>query len=255
MLINVSVTYSPIRDGKGNLVAVTSITRDISERKRTDELLRRSDKLSMVGQLAAGIAHEVRNPLTSIKGFIQLFQEKINPEYVQVMLSELDRIELIITEFLSLAKPHATYFKKKGLEGIIKSTLAIVETQAIMKGIEVKTTWADITPFIHCDENKLKQVLINILKNGMEAMPMGGKIYIQLHQEQQHVHIRIIDEGCGISEQRLQKLGEPFYSSKEKGTGLGLMICFKIIEEHNGRIEIESKEGKGTAVNIILPVV
>ncbi|PLR98406.1 PAS domain S-box protein [Bacillus sp. T33-2] len=253
--VEVSATFSSLRDNQGKLIGLTIFTSDISERKKTYELLRRSDKLSVIGQLAAAVAHEIRNPLTSIKGFIQLFQNRIKKEYIDLMLSELQRVDGIVTEFLSLAKPQVNAFNDHDIETIISKTLSILESQAIYNKIDILSSVEHAIPAIFCDEHKIKQVLINILKNAIEAMPDGGKIEIstKIHDDS-HVLIEIKDEGCGIPEEKIPLLGEPFYSSKEKGTGLGLMVCFKIIEEHNGKIEIESELGAGTTFSIFLPL-
>ncbi|MFV8828859.1 PAS domain S-box protein [Alkalihalobacterium sp. APHAB7] len=253
-IIDVSITYSPLRDGTGNLIGFTSVSRDISDRKRTDELLKRSDKLSVIGQLSAAVAHEIRNPLTSIKGFIQLFSDRIKKEYADLMLSELERIEVIVTEFLSLAKPQANLFLEKDPVQILKDTLAIIDTEALLNQIEIECYIDPGIKAIFCNEHKIKQVLINILKNAIESMPTGGKLEIKMKNSGPHVKIDVTDQGCGIPKEKIERLGEPFYSSKDHGTGLGLMVCFKIIEEHNGLIEIESELGEGTTINIHLPI-
>lgn len=252
--IDVSITFSPLKDGKGDIIGMAAIARDISERKKTEELLSRSEKLSAIGQLAASIAHEIRNPLTSIKGFIQFFRGNIQDQFVDLMLSELERIELIVTEFLLLAKPHAAHFIEKNINSIIRHTLPIIEAQAIMNKVNIVASLMNPIPIIRCDENKIKQVLINVFQNAIEAMPTGGTIHVSTGFQENEILIQVTDEGYGISNERIKKLGEPFYSNKEKGTGLGLMVCFKIMEEHGGRMEFESKEGHGTTVRLFLPV-
>ncbi|WP_216828521.1 PAS domain S-box protein [Alkalihalobacterium elongatum] len=253
-LIDVSITYSPLSDGTGKLIGFTSVSRDISDRKKTDELLKRSDKLSVIGQLSAAVAHEIRNPLTSIKGFIQLFRDQIKREYADLMLSELERIEVIVTEFLSLAKPQANLFLEKDPVQILRNTLAIIDTEALLNQIEIECNIENSIHLIYCNEHKIKQVLINILKNAIESMPTGGKLDIEMKNDDSYVLIKVKDRGCGIPTEKIEKLGEPFYSSKDHGTGLGLMVCFKIIEEHQGNITIDSKEGVGTTVSISLPI-
>lgn len=202
-IIEVSNTYSPIRDDHGRVVGISAICRNISDRKRTEELLRRSDKLSVIGQLAAAVAHEIRNPLTSIKGFIQLFRSSIDAKYVEIMLSELERIEFIISEFLSLAKPQVANFKPHNIMTVIQNTLAIVNTQALMNKIQIELTADNNLPTIICDEFKVKQVLINVLKNAMEAMPDGGQIEVHVSKRHEYLHIQVIDQGCGIPKSRL----------------------------------------------------
>jgi|GEM_PF-243999 len=245
----------PLFYDDGRRRGLVVIGRDITELKKTEELLRKSEKLSVVGQLAAGVAHEIRNPLTSLKGFLQFLQEgKCKEEYLHIMLAELDQIELIVNDFLELAKPQATKFELRDVSVLMHEVISQLHSQTVMKHVRIITNFHSNVPRITCEEKQLKQVFQNILTNAIEAMPEGGDIVIEAvrHQYDQ-VLIRIIDEGYGISEERLSKLGEPFYAIKEKGTGLGLMFCYKIIEAHQGNIQFKSEEGKGTTVEIILP--
>ncbi|MCU5223954.1 PAS domain-containing sensor histidine kinase [Bacillus tropicus] len=232
------------------------IVRDITERKKTEELLNKSDTLAAIGQLAAGVAHEVRNPLTVIKGFIQLFQ--INKEdqekYFNLMLSEIERIEAILQEFLSIAKTDEISTEKKNIYQIFKNVVSLMNTKAIMTNIQVELYADSKDIIIECSENQLKQVFINILQNSIEAMPDGGRISIHIKEiGKDGIIISVIDKGIGIPEERIKRLGEPFYSTKEKGTGIGLMLSYKIIESHQGKISIMSEVGVGTTVTIYLP--
>ncbi|MBG9537463.1 PAS domain-containing sensor histidine kinase [Bacillus thuringiensis] len=232
------------------------IVRDITERKKTEELLNKSDTLAAIGQLAAGVAHEVRNPLTVIKGFIQLFQ--INKEdqekYFDLMLSEIERIEAILQEFLSIAKTDEISTEKKNIYQIFKNVVSLINTKAIMTNIQVELYTDSKDIIIECSENQLKQVFINILQNSIEAMPDGGRISIHIKEiGKDGIIISVIDKGIGIPEERIKRLGEPFYSTKEKGTGIGLMLSYKIIESHQGNISIMSEVGVGTTVTIYLP--
>ncbi|MGH1323985.1 ATP-binding protein [Bacillus pretiosus] len=232
------------------------IVRDITERKKTEELLNKSDTLAAIGQLAAGVAHEVRNPLTVIKGFIQLFQ--INKEdqekYFDLMLSEIERIEAILQEFLSIAKTDEINTEQRNIYQIYNNVVSLMNTKAIMTNIQVELYADNKDISIECSENQLKQVFINILQNSIEAMPDGGKITIHIKEiNDEGVIIHVIDEGIGIPEDRIKRLGEPFYSTKEKGTGIGLMLSYKIIESHQGNISIMSEVGVGTTVTIYLP--
>lgn len=256
-LFDVSITVSPIYNAKGEIIGAAYISRDISERKRTEEYFRKSEKLSVVGQLAAGVAHEIRNPLTSLKGFLQLLKRKsMDSRYFDVMLSELDRINEIVSEFLVIAKPQPLKFERRNLIGILKNIISLLESQAIINNVQIVRDWEDIEEFeLECDENQLKQVFINILKNGVEAMPKGGQLILSvIRPDHGRVLIQFADQGQGIPEDRLPHLGEPFYTTKEKGTGLGLMVSFRIIEDHNGTVRVSSTVGKGTVFEISLPV-
>ncbi|MCY9666046.1 PAS domain S-box protein [Paenibacillus alginolyticus] len=235
---------------------VYGIAKDITERKRTDELLIKSEKLSVVGQLAAGVAHEIRNPLTSLRGFVQLLQTRMDNynEYFQIMLTELDRINYIVSEFLVIAKPQAVCFEMKDLRKILLDVISLLDTQAILSDVQIHTVFDPDIPLINCEENQLKQVVINILKNAIEAMTEGGIIEIIMSVDDNKIVIRFIDQGCGISEDRIGMLGEPFYTTKENGTGLGLMVSQKIIEAHHGSLTIKSQIDKGTTVDLILPL-
>jgi PAS domain S-box-containing protein len=238
------------------ITGVFMISRDITEQKETEELLKKSDKLSVVGQLAAGVAHEIRNPLTSLKGFTQLLKTKYkeDDDYFEIMLSELNRIHFIVNEFMSVAKPRITQFQIKNLNKTISDVISLMNAQAIMNNVEIEMEQKEL-PDIRCDESQLKQVFINIIKNAVEAMPKGGKITISTALQQPgFLIITFKDEGCGIPEDRIKQLGEPFYTTKEKGTGLGLMVCFKIIEAHGGNMRIKSKLNSGTSVEISLPL-
>ena len=239
--------------------AFLSVLEDVTHKiEETEGLLQKSDKLAIVGQMAAGIAHEIRNPLTSIRGFIQLFESKYkdDEQYFKLVLSELDRINLIVGEFLVLAKPTAVQYKEKEITTLIQDVVTLINTQAILNNTQIVVEYGTDLPVIVCEENQLKQVFINILKNAVEAMPNGGIIEVKVKEkENDKVSIFIADQGMGIPEYRIPKLGEPFYTTKEKGTGLGLMTSYKIIENHNGEINISSKINEGTTVEVILPTI
>ncbi|MBB6177355.1 two-component system, sporulation sensor kinase E [Anoxybacillus tengchongensis] len=235
------------------------MVRDITEKKEMEEQLRKSDTLSVVGQLAAGIAHEIRNPMTALKGFIQLLQGSIGNGceqynmYFHVIMSELKRIESIITEFLVLAKPQAVHYERGDVAKIMQETVDLLSVQATMHNIQIEATYEQV-PRIYCEPKQLKQVFINILKNAIEVMPNGGTITVSVEHVGDDIRIAIRDEGSGIPKDKIKKLGEPFYTTKERGTGLGLMVSYKIIEEHRGRIDVESEVGVGTTFYITLPI-
>ncbi|PSA92046.1 PAS domain-containing sensor histidine kinase [Bacillus atrophaeus] len=235
-----------------------AIFKDVTERKELEERLRKSDTLHVVGELAAGIAHEIRNPMTALKGFIQLLQGSVEGDYAlyfNVITSELKRIESIITEFLILAKPQAIMYEEKNVTDIMQDTMDLLHAQANLSNVQMHLDLIETIPPIYCEPNQLKQVFINILKNAIEVMPKGGNVYVKIQPSgPDHILISLQDEGIGITEDKLKRLGEPFYTTKERGTGLGLMVSYKIIEEHQGKITVESEEGKGTVFHLTLPL-
>jgi two-component system sporulation sensor kinase A len=255
--IHVDARGMPIRDNQGHVDSIVLFCRDITEHKKTEEIIRKWERVSAVGELAAGIAHEIRNPLTTLTGFVQLLKrDEENGPYLDLMHSELSRIELVTNEFLMLAKPQVTKYQKENLISILDSVITMLNTQAIMSNTYIRMEVEIDRPTIHGDGNHLKQVFINVLKNAIESMPNGGDILVKVQPYKvNQVSIQFIDQGMGIPEELLPKLGEPFYTLKEKGTGLGLMISFKIIKEHQGDVHIYSVFGEGTTVNIYLPLV
>lgn len=223
--------------------------------QQSEELLRKSEKLAVVGELAAGVAHEIRNPLTSLKGFIQLLKEgKRNQMYFDIIEAELERLNEIVDEFLLLGKPNPAKKAYNHVSAMLQHVMKLLEGQALLHHVTVQCFVDEPLPPLYCDENQLKQVFINIIKNAIEAMPNGGILRIEAKQRQDSILICITDEGCGIPKERMATLGEPFYSTKEKGTGLGLMVSFKIVEAHGGKMEIHSVEGKGTTVSLLFPI-
>lgn len=254
-VVEVSVSTSVIRDENGHPMSFVHVTRDMTERNRMEELLRQSEKLTTVGQLAAGVAHEIRNPLTTLRGFLQLQKEKslLIPLHVDLMLSELDRINLIVSEFLILAKPQAVRFQRKDVRQILCDVVSLLDSQAHLHDIQVENRFEYGPAMVHCEENQLKQVFINIIKNGIESMSSGGTLTLEQKHVDNSIVIIITDEGEGIPEEVLPKLGQPFFTNKETGTGLGLMISQRIIQAHKGQLEIDSRVGYGTWVTITLP--
>ncbi|WP_276355625.1 ATP-binding protein [Cohnella caldifontis] len=255
--VDVSITVSPIRSEDGQIVAIAEIARNITSRKQAEEAIRRSEKLSIVGQLAAGVAHEIRNPLTTVRGFVQLQRQtgKLPESHLDVMLSELDRINLIVGEFLILAKPQAQQFQPVELKTLLSDIILLLNPLAQMSQIRVDTVFDTDIPRINGDANQLKQVFINLLKNGIEAMPDGGTITIAMRTvpEDRAVTVRVADEGVGIPEENMPRVGEPFFTSKPNGNGLGLMVSQRIIAHHKGTLSIQSRAGIGTTVEVKLP--
>ncbi len=246
---------SILRGESGNITHFYGYILDITKHKRNEEALRKTEKLNTVGEMAAGVAHEIRNPLTTIKGFLAMIKKHPYKEmYMTIIESELNRIEQIINEFLILSKPHYKQYTNKDIRFLLKEILPLFETQAITKNIQLCMEFDSQDLMVHCNEGELKQVFINTLKNAVEAMTYGGVIKIHCFKESNHVSIKFIDEGDGIPEESINRLGEPFFSTKESGTGLGLMVSFKIIDEHQGSYTIKSQLGKGSVFEYRLPL-
>ncbi|MFS0655067.1 CheR family methyltransferase [Bacillus sp. 179-C3.3 HS] len=236
---------------------VMRIAEDITNQKQSEKMLMKSGMLSAVGQLAAGIAHEIRNPLTALKGFLQLMiqNKKYQKDYADVMMSEFNRLESIINEFLVLSRSKSVKFESVQVNLMLEEVIMVVESQAVLKGVSIQKKLSPSLPHIQGIPNELKQVFLNILKNGIEAMDgVTGVIQVTTKLENNQVVLVFEDQGKGIPEDEIGKLGEPFYTTKEKGTGLGLMMTIKIIENHGGMIRFESKKFEGTRVMITFPV-
>ncbi|WP_274363987.1 ATP-binding protein [Paenibacillus thermotolerans] len=255
-VFDAEVSFFPIHSGR-KVRGVYAVLKDITDRKRYDEMLLHSEKLAVVGELAAGIAHEIRNPLASLRGFIQLSLESKTLQYGDIMLDELDRIHTITNELLLLGKPKKMFFEEKEIIPMLESIMTLVGTQAIIHNVEIRL---QVEPGLSearilCEETRIKQVFLNILKNAVEAMPGGGTVSVLVSRFGEALSVRIVDEGCGIPKEMQEKIGQAFFSSKEKGTGLGMMVSFNIVELHKGKLVIASEEGVGTSVDIRLPLV
>ncbi|WEG13599.1 ATP-binding protein [Pullulanibacillus sp. KACC 23026] len=244
----VSISYSLLSESESSRIYAAQFN-DLTNQKQTADYLKR------LTQLAAGIAHEVKNPLTAIKGFIQLMIKKgSTDDFLKIIQAEVERMEIMLSEIFVLGKPANLKTKAVNYNAMIKQVIALLQNQAAMKSITLNLiNEQPILNEVMGDETRLKQVFINLIKNAIEATVDGGIIAIstELHSEQ--IVTRITDQGPGIPEKVLEKLGTPFYSTKEGGTGLGLMMSFDIIKEHSGLIEFESSP-HGTCVKVTLPV-
>ncbi|UAL51690.1 MULTISPECIES: ATP-binding protein [Metabacillus] len=253
----IEVTKIPVRlEGETYILCIGN---DVTQKKRDAEVILKTEKMSVIGELAASIAHEIRNPLTSIKGFVQFLQEdelmKQRGEHLRVMSEEIDRINEVVGELLLIAKPQMQTVLSVDLKAVIEDVLTLMKSSALQNNISlVLNHEADLFK-VSGNKNHLKQVFINLVKNAIESMPDGGTVETAIERlADGSIRISISDEGIGLSQERMEKLGEPFYTTKDKGTGLGLTVCYKIIrEEHAGEILFESEEGRGTTVHIILP--
>jgi len=232
-----------------------SILKDITNKKEAEEMMVRSEKMSIAGQLAAGIAHEIRNPLTSLKGFLQLLNAGVDAKeaYYKIMIDEINKIETITSELLFISKPMTNYKKSESIQSMIQDVFALLNSQARLRNI--KLDWKSHHDYyIYCDRSQFKQVLINLVKNAIEAVNAKGTITIMVRRSNHHLVVDVIDEGPGIPKDIIHKLSEPFFTTKQSGTGLGLMITKQILEQHEGSIEILQNKEKGSTFRIRIPV-
>lgn len=259
-VFDVAISLSPIYNRNGEMIAISVISRDISLEKENEQLRLQSEKLKLAGDIAAGVAHEIRNPLTVISGFVQMMNsDKESPyhSYTKIIQSEIERIHLIISEFLVLSKPHAEQLKIVSIDETIKHVSDFFHLEFLNRGIAFSMSVNSVKNMVLANENKLKQVFINIIKNAIEAIEMNdveGKIKFSISRGANNsIHITISDNGIGMSENQLKQIFEPFYTTKAKGTGLGMLITNKIIQDHGGTIKINSKLKCGTTINIQMP--
>ncbi len=255
--LNVSVT--PLKDSEGGNMGAVIILRDLREIRELQEKVRRSERLAALGRLASGVAHEIRNPLSSIKGFAQYFRDKFevgteDKSYADIMIQEVERLNRVITQLLDFGRPKELRLDLYPLSQIIDHPLQLIRADLNKRGIKLIES-----PFpeekIKVDSDQITQALLNIFLNAMESMERGGvlRVGIVKKPERRGVEISISDSGPGITPGNLSKIFDPFFSTKKKGTGLGLAITANIIEAHGGEILVESREGKGTTFKIFLP--
>lgn len=220
--------------------------------------IQQAKQLNSVGQLAATIAHEIRNPITVVKGFAQLLdQEKELNEtekfYVQTMLTELEYTQVIINDYLSLAKPQTDNIQVIPLNYEIQKISDLLSSFANNRNIGFQLDFRDDLQ-INMNPIELKQILVNIMKNGIESMNNPGFIKVETEKERTMAKIRITDTGIGLSKEQLEILGTPFYSLKDRGTGIGLTVCYSIVQKYKGKIVVQSELNKGTSFTIHLPL-
>ncbi len=259
--LQLGLSFYPLRDHRGELSGKVVIFQDLTKMKDMEESVKRSERLASVGQLAAGIAHEIRNPLASISGAIQLLREEefSNPHaqrLMEIIVTESNRLNRLINEFLLYAQPPKATKKKVELDKVVEDTLEIFfRTPQWNYGIRlIKEIEKGIV--VECDPQQMQQVLWNLLINAVEAMEGKGVLKVGLRKEpaDNKVILRVTDTGKGIPPDKVERIFDPFFTTKERGTGLGLSIVHKIIEQHRGTITVLSKVGEGTTFNITMPL-
>ncbi|MFP3846517.1 DUF4084 domain-containing protein [Priestia filamentosa] len=258
LLFDYNVTFVPVLIDE-KIVEIFGIFQDFTEKKRTEELARKSEKLEIVSHLAASISHEVRNPLTVAKGFMQLFYEDLKgnskKQLCDIAIKELDRAAEIINDYLMFAKPAIEHKEMISIWSELQHAVTIVTPLANMNTVQIQLPLPhDEDGFILGDRQKLQQCLINVLKNGIEAMPNGGKLQVLLHHHHSDLQIDIHDSGKGMTQEQINRLGEPYFTTKEKGTGLGMMVSFSIVKGMKGSINVTSEPQKGTCFSIKFPL-
>jgi len=251
-----------VREGsiQGSLLHVS----DITERKKRDGRLRRAENLASLTTLAAGVAHEIKNPLGSISIHIQLMQkslkrdkqlkEETSGKYLEILNEEVERLNNIIVDFLFAVRPMNPTMKKSDINKVLTDLLEFVKYELEEASVTIECELQEDLPKLEIDEKYMKQAILNIIKNSVAAMPEGGVMYFKTVRDGDFIHIYVCDTGTGISEENMAKIFEPYFTTKQFGSGLGLTVVYKIIKEHGGDIVLESVENQGTTFTINLPV-
>lgn len=260
-IMNVLAFTTLIRDEYGKIIGSILSIRDITSQKQLEEKVVKAEKFAVIGELAAGIAHEVRNPLTSIKGFLQLFASKFCEDeqlqqYIKIMLDEIERINHIITEFLLLARPTVPIRRQTNIHDVIDEIMLLSEGELNKKNIGLERLFDTECPEVTVDSEQIKQVFLNLVINAVAAMSDGGKLTVRTIYDrfERMVKIYFTDTGTGIDPAKIDMIFDPFFTTKEEGTGLGLTVSYKIIENHGGKIEVMSDTGEGATFVVSLPV-
>lgn len=255
------VQKTSITNIDGDVIGSIIIGTDVTFMKKEQQRFQQNEKLVVLGQMATGIVHEIRNPLTAIKGFSQIItyichDNKIN-ECAHLINKETDRLNKVVTDFLKFAKPRIPVLEKVPINEIIRSLHMMIETNSYVKNINLTITLHEEDKIVWVDAEQIKQVILNIVQNAMEAMSDLEKPELSIStgysSVSDEVYVKISDNGKGMSEEDIIRVGTPFFTTKDNGTGLGLSICYQIVKEHRGRIEIESELGCGTSFVIFLP--
>lgn len=257
--VPVAVSATDIHGEDGKYIGFMIVLKDLTEIRELEIKTQRIEKLATIGNLAAGIAHEIRNPLSSIKGYAtyfgSLFEDSSeNKQAANLMAEEVDRINRVISELLEFARPSDLKFKKIKVRKLIDHSIRIVTHEAETAGIQIKKVITPDLPDLKADPDRLTQVLLNLYLNAIQAMAKGGSLIVQVKKKGSSIIIHVSDTGAGIPLENLNHIFDPYFTTKNKGTGLGLAIAHKIVENHNGFLQAESTENSGTTISIVLPI-
>lgn len=237
----------------GAVECCLSVMTDITAKKQLENELARFEQLNIIGEMAAGIGHEVRNPMTTVRGYLQLFKRKeafaSYSSQIDTMIEELDRANSIITEFLSLAKNKAVKMQLDNINHVIQRLYPLLQADALRSGHCIETVMGDI-PDTCFDEKEIRQLILNLVRNGLEAMNEGGVVSIHTFRQEQYIVLAVQDRGTGIAEEVMDRLGSPFVTTKDNGTGLGLPVCYRIAERHGATINVKTSP-QGTTVSVL----
>lgn len=248
---------------EGELIGYTCVGVDVTKLKSEQQKLQQQEKLAVLGQMAAGIVHEIKNPLTAIKGFSQIIKtKKLDNQirkYVDIIETEANGVNEVVSDFLAFAKPRPPVLKPMSINELINSMSLMLESELFIKGIALKIDLSPRERLVMADEGQIKQIILNIVRNAVDAVTGSQKPMIEIdtsnNETNREMNLVIIDNGKGISADGITKVGTPFYTTKDKGTGLGLSVCFQIVKQHGGRIDVQSELGQGTQIVIMLPCV
>jgi two-component system sensor histidine kinase HydH len=259
-LVPLGLSGTPILSDEGVCKGAVIILRDLREIKRLEEQVRRSEKLAAVGKLAAGVAHEIRNPLSSIRGFAQFLRHALSErpqeqEYAEVMVTEVDRINKVVTDLLTFSSPMKAEPAPTDIGELVEHTVRLVEGDAKGSGVEIQSEVSEELTEVQLDANQMTQALLNLLLNAIQMSEDGGQIEVGAHIAGARLLVWVEDGGPGISTEHMDKIFDPFFTTRDKGTGLGLAIVHSILENHHGEIEVESPpSGKTTGSRFTMSI-
>jgi len=257
--VPISVSAARIINEIGDFVGQVLILKDLGEVRRLQDEVRRHEKLAALGELAAGVAHEIRNPLSSIKGLASFFADQFeygsdSQEAAVVMVQEVDRLNRVITELLNFARPSDLKRKSTDLASLVSRSLQLIQQDAANQNIIINLQPEDDICPVWIDPDRMSQCLLNLYLNAIQAMENSGTLTVRISvDDNQYVHITVSDTGQGIHPEKVDKIFNPYFTTKKTGTGLGLAIVYKIVEAHQGQMKVKSTSGQGTSFTVIIP--